>query len=1567
MNQRTSSILNTNFTFNGFSDVQFNSVLNILQRVASTNKGRPLFNGSDIVFNVSNKSSGNDGIIIVFPGYIEHVFGERVVNINFDDIGNTTYVNDFGALEAFSLERLVVHELAHASLGLPDLGRESVGNARHKSRLDEPDADFKGETVDFTNEVLNELGASTIRLAYVGVPGKPGLQLTEGNKISNVYIGTTYGLDSERMNGGSGAELFLGYAGNDNINSGGGDDYIYGGDGDDTVKAGEGDDFIEGGEGKDQLNGDAGNDRINGKGGNDSLEGGDGTDTAIFSDIFDNYDIETSDDEKVTTISHVRGSGDDGIDTLTNVEFGQFSDITVPLPLRDGPEDTESEEVIDAEGEKLGAISLTLPTFMFDGDAEYTVTLSESNPSIQYNFAYIIDVSQSMTRDGKLEAAQAAYTSLTNFLIESGVADVSQFAVIPFNIFSSVQAPLSANEASNLINNLGAGGQTEYFPVLIDAEEYFSSLPPGATNIAYFLSDGQPFIKVFDMFAEPLKKVADVRAFGIGDADLSLLNVVDSNNAVFLSDPNALIDQFDVSGLLKEEISEIEIQLEGETVETISPEQLEDTPLGLRFSGEIDKLKTDSDAENKITAKITLVDNSSSSVDFIVTRGEGSGSPSSENDDVRFGSDDFDIDTGSGDDKIIANDLDNILSGGEGNDQIEGTGGDDLIFPGEGSDRVDGGAGNDTVAYQNTQAQQGPINKVGNIITIGDSEKGIDTLTNVEFLRFLDVTLATDTLTTAINPPGTPQPPTGGSVNPVPPNTSMIFTPFDPVLYDAQSLVEAILAADADLSIIPESVEFVGNNGQTAFYDGSITDLSIGAGIFLTSGDGTPPLENTEENYSASFGSSGDSDLDTVARSAFPEAGLTEDANVLAFTFIVENPEVRSISFDLLFGSDEFPEFSNSDFVDIAAVFINGNNQALFNGEESQPLSIIDENLVQGNFINNDSIAPPPPKFSGQTRALPIEYNAVSSVLTVLAPVQQGENTIKIGIADTGDSIYDSGLWVSNLRTRNLGDNSENGSGGDGDGVRLNIPGTVGDDTLEGSDLNEFFDAGSGNDIINAGAGDDVIDAGDGDDQIEAGEGNDTINPGSDDDIVNGSEGDDTINGGEGNDIINGGEGEDTVVYSGDLGEFQVSKEVDTVLVGKSNGDKDELTNVELLQFDDQSVDTKDISQTPVNQNPSAVNDGLPTTVAFTTDEDSAFTTDNVLDNDSDPEGDSLTVTGFDNTSTLGVVTDNNDGTFDYNPNGEFDFLSEGETTTDSFTYTVSDSNGSIDTATVTITVTGIDTSIEPPKISDPIETEGDDIIVGTEADETIDALGGDDLVAGGLGDDDIQGGDGDDILRGDLNRRSPQNNIAGGNDTIRGGNGNDRIGGKAGNDRLFGDAGDDQIWGDNGDDIIAGGLGDDEIFGGNGDDILRGDLNRRSPRGGAAGGDDIIRGGKGNDRIGGKAGNDQLFGDEGDDQLFGDDGDDLLYGGLGDDMLTGDDSSNGKGSDTFVLAAGEGLDTITDFKAGIDFIGLSGGLSFGSLTFQEDSGDTLVQFESNTLAKVMGVSELIESNFITV
>ncbi|MGF1494908.1 MAG: SGNH/GDSL hydrolase family protein [Microcoleaceae cyanobacterium] len=169
---------------------------------------------------------------------------------------------------------------------------------------------------------------------------------------------------------------------------------------------------------------------------------------------------------------------------------------------------------------------------------------------------------------------------------------------------------------------------------------------------------------------------------------------------------------------------------------------------------------------------------------------------------------------------------------------------------------------------------------------------------------------------------------------------------------------------------------------------------------------------------------------------------------------------------------------------------------------------------------------------------------------------------------------------------------------------------------------------------------------------------------------------------------------------------------------------------------------------------------------------------------------------------------------------------------------------------------------------------------------------------------------------------------------------------------------------GTDGDDQIAGGFGNDDISGGAGNDLLRGDLDERQSV--AEGGNDTISGGAGNDRIGGKAGNDVLFGDEGSDRIWGDQGDDLLSGGLGNDVLHGDSGSLFGGADTFVLAAGEGTDTIMDFEVGLDLIGLDD-LTFADLTFESTAGNLAVIAGDETLAIVQGVNALTEDNFTTV
>ena len=146
--------------------------------------------------------------------------------------------------------------------------------------------------------------------------------------------------------------------------------------------------------------------------------------------------------------------------------------------------------------------------------------------------------------------------------------------------------------------------------------------------------------------------------------------------------------------------------------------------------------------------------------------------------------------------------------------------------------------------------------------------------------------------------------------------------------------------------------------------------------------------------------------------------------------------------------------------------------------------------------------------------------------------------------------------------------------------------------------------------------------------------------------------------------------------------------------------------------------------------------------------------------------------------------------------------------------------------------------------------------------------------------------------------------------------------------------------------------------MGGNGNDTLTGTPGNDSLNGGN--GNDSLIGNAGNDTLIGGNGTDFLVGSAGNDLLNGDNGNDTLRGGLGNDILTG-----GNGSDVFVFAALDGTDTITDFKLGTDQIGLTGGLTFGQLSF---SGSE-IRVGSEVLAVLTGVNTntLTASNFVAV
>jgi Ca2+-binding RTX toxin-like protein len=136
----------------------------------------------------------------------------------------------------------------------------------------------------------------------------------------------------DMLNGTTNDDLMSAGLGDDVVNGDAGNDQLYGEGGNDTINGGLGDDLLDGGIGKDALFGGAGRDRLEGGIGNDSIDGGAQTDTAVFAGNRADYKITTV--NGVTTVKDLKPlvDGNDGTDTLTNVEFARFADTVVFLP-----------------------------------------------------------------------------------------------------------------------------------------------------------------------------------------------------------------------------------------------------------------------------------------------------------------------------------------------------------------------------------------------------------------------------------------------------------------------------------------------------------------------------------------------------------------------------------------------------------------------------------------------------------------------------------------------------------------------------------------------------------------------------------------------------------------------------------------------------------------------------------------------------------------------------------------------------------------------------------------------------------------------------------------------------------------------------------------------------------------------------------------------------------------------------------------------------------------------------------------------------------------------------------
>lgn len=225
---------------------------------------------------------------------------------------------------------------------------------------------------------------------------------------------------------------------------------------------------------------------------------------------------------------------------------------------------------------------------------------------------------------------------------------------------------------------------------------------------------------------------------------------------------------------------------------------------------------------------------------------------------------------------------------------------------------------------------------------------------------------------------------------------------------DAQALAQTLIGPGVTVA----NVQYSGAPVAAGTFTGGTGIVGFAQGVILSSGDigSVVGPDNTSDSMSTDNLMPADPVLDGLV------GGLTQDAAVLEFDFQV--PSATVFSFQYVFASEEYDEWVNTQYNDVFAFVLNGQNIALIPGT-STPVAI--NNVNCGNpwappggsncalYTSNSCDS------HGQTfpcTLLATEMDGLTSVFSATGTVQPGWNHIKLAIADRGDGIYDSNVFL---------------------------------------------------------------------------------------------------------------------------------------------------------------------------------------------------------------------------------------------------------------------------------------------------------------------------------------------------------------------------------------------------------------------------------------------------------------------------------------------------------------------------------------------------------------------------
>ncbi|ESQ92957.1 hypothetical protein ABAC460_01530 [Asticcacaulis sp. AC460] len=299
---------------------------------------------------------------------------------------------------------------------------------------------------------------------------------------------------------------------------------------------------------------------------------------------------------------------------------------------------------------------------------------------------------------------------------------------------------------------------------------------------------------------------------------------------------------------------------------------------------------------------------------------------------------------------------------------------------------------------------------------------------------------------------------------------------------------------------------------------------------------------------------------------------------------------------------------------------------------------------------------------------------------------------IRFDLRDTSVAqVLDNGASVVNIEMVSL----FTGRGAD------SLIGGARNDTYFAGAGNDTLDGWHGDDLLYGEAGNDLIQGGNGDDHMNGGLGHDTLAGGAQNDILTGDSGEDLLTGGAGDDRIDGGAGIDTAVYSGNKADYEVYRGGDGDVVLRDlrpNADgTDTLVLVDRLAFADGTVTMAHMlarGRAPVAQ-----------ADVVTVSEDGVAKV-NVLANDSDDDGDTLSVVSVTAADPNLSVAFTRAGQVTVTPGAAYQALGAGQSLLTTADVVIRDPYGNTGHSALSIIVTGAN---DAPKAANDARSIGED------------------------------------------------------------------------------------------------------------------------------------------------------------------------------------------------------------------------------------------------------------------